>query len=97
MAIAPFLFILVGVFCEFASARCANFVVPSEEEVRYFPEGADVYTHSTTHSLKRFKPLSDVILLCKKHKQGIQLCYVFIMRPSKTLKFQFVFGFNKCL
>ena len=45
LAIAPFLFILVGVICEFAIVSDAYILLsPQEEEVHYtiLPEGTDV-------------------------------------------------------
>ena len=67
---------------------------PQEEEIHY----------SAEHSLKRFKPLSDIILLCqgycwtgKNINKEFSCVMVFIMRPSSTLKLQFIFDFNECL
>ena len=86
-------------------ARCVHFIVPSGKRGTLFFLRAQMYrcTHSAPHSSKRFKPLSEIMWLWqgywrieKKHKRGIQLCYVvFTVRPSNT--FQFVFGFNECL
>ena len=51
-AIALFLFILVGVVCEFAMVPGVYILLsPQEKEV-----------HSATRSSKRFKPLSAIIL-----------------------------------
>ena len=61
--------------------------------------------HSATHSSRRLKPLSLIILpsqgycwIGKSTNKKMTSCVmVLITRPSSTLKFQFVFGFNEYL
>ena len=57
--------------------------------------------HSAAQSIKRFKLLSPIILLCQGYcwiDKNTNNCFmVLIIRPGSTLKFQFVFSFNKCI
>ena len=73
---------------------------PQEEEV-YFSSWGHRCTHSAPHSLKRFKPLSPIILLCQGYcrieKNTKYSLMVLIIKPGSTLKFQLVFVFNECL
>ena len=104
LAVAPFLFILVGVIFEFAMMPDVYILwSPQEEEVHYSYWGHK-FTHSATHSSKRFKPLSDIMLLSqgccwieKNTSKEFSCVMVFRMKSSSFLKFQFVFGFNECL
>ena len=53
LGIAPFLFISVGIRCEFASVPDVYILLfPQEEEVHYSYRG-DGYAHLATHSSKR--------------------------------------------
>ena len=63
LVVPSFLFIWVGVLCKFAVVPGVyTLLSPEEEEVHYFCWRRRC-THSTVHSSKRFKPLSDIILL----------------------------------
>ena len=81
LAIAPFLFILVGVLCEFAMMQGVYILLdPQEEGVHYFCEGTDV--HIQQHIHRKYLNLcltsyqfAKVIMNWKKSKQGNQLCY----------------------
>ena len=68
LAIAPFLFILLGTLCEIALVPGVYILLPpqeeGEEEVQCSSSGY-IFTHSAVHSSKKFKPLSDIILLCQ--------------------------------
>ena len=94
MAIAPFLFILVDVLCEFAMVPGVYILLsPQKEEVHYSSWGQRC-THSAAHSSKRFKPLSDMIWLWqgywwiwKNTNKEFSCVMVFIMRPSNTFTF----------
>ena len=60
LAMAPFLFIFVGIICEFAMVpcMCVHFIVPSAgRRGSLFFLRAHIYTQSAAHSSKRFKPL----------------------------------------
>ena len=71
-AIAPFLFIFVGMICEFAMVPEVYILLsPQEEEVHFLPEGTDVHIHVTMHHVTMPK----LLLNWKKHKQEIQLFY----------------------
>ena len=103
MAIAPFLFILVGILCEFAMVPAVCILLcPQEEKVHYSSWGHRC-TYLAAHSSKRFKPLSDIIWLCQgywwigKNTNKVQFTcvMVFIMRPNST--FIFIGGFNEYL
>ena len=108
MSIAPFLFILVGILCEFAMLPGVYILLtPQEEEVNSSTWGHRS-THSEIHSWKKFKlflPLfyyAKVIVELEKHKQGIKelncaMLMVLVIWWSSTSKFQFVFGFKECL
>ena len=55
LAIAPFLFILVGVLCEFAMVPGVYILLsPHENEVQY-TSGGHLCTHTGAHPSKRFK------------------------------------------
>ena len=76
---------------------------PQEKAVHYSSWGHRC-THSAVYSSKIFKPLSDIILLCEVYcrigkctNKELNYVMVFIMRPSSTLKLQFVFDFNESL
>ena len=104
MAIASFLFILIGILWELAKVPGAYVLLSPQEEEVHTSSWKHRCTHSAAHSLKRFKSLSAIILLCqcycwirKNTNKEFNCVVVFIIRPSTTLKFQFVFGFNKCL
>ena len=91
MAVAPFLFVLVGVLCEFAMVPGVYTFYCSLRKRRYTVLPERRCTHSAPYSSKRFKPLSDIwlcwkVMNWKKHKQGIQLCLVLII----CFKFQWM-------
>ena len=91
LTIAPFLFLLVG-------AKCVHFIVPSGGRGTLFFLSAEMYTFSSMFIKKILTfvwhmTMPRLLMNWKKHKPGIQLCLVFIMRPRST--FQFVFGFNE--
>ena len=73
---------------------------PQEEEVHSSSWGHRC-THSAAQSIKRFKLLSPIKLLCQGYcwieKNTNNRFMVLIIKPGSTLKFQFVFSFNKCL
>ena len=75
LAIAQF-FLLVGILCEFAMVPGVYIL----EEV-HSSNWRQRYTHSAVQSLKKFKPLFAITLLCQgycwieKKKQHKQLCY----------------------
>ena len=105
LAIAPILFILVCVLCEFMMVLDVYILLsPKEDEVLLSSWEHRCTLSAAAHSSQRFKPLSAVILLlCQGYcwiGHGINTnkefnCFmVFIIRPSSTLKFQFIFGFN---
>ena len=101
LAIAPFLFILVGVFCEVAVVRGVCILCAFRGTLFFLR--VQMYTFSSTFII-RFKPLCDTLLLCqgycwigKNTNKKFSCVMMFIMRPSSTLKLQFVFGFNECL
>ena len=57
LAIAPFLFIFVGIICEFAMVPGVYILLsPAEEEVHYSSE-RHRSAHSAAYSSERFKPL----------------------------------------
>ena len=92
LVIAP-CFILGGVLCEFAH----------EEEVHY-SSWEYRCIDSVSHSSKRFKRLSGILLhqdycwIAKNTNKEFSYVMMFrLMRPSSTLKFQFVFGFYEYL
>ena len=82
LAIAPFLFILAGVLCEFAMVPVVYILLShQEEEYTVFPMGTDVHIQPHIHQ-EDWNLCFDITLLCqgyfwfgKKNKQGIQLCY----------------------
>ena len=63
LAIAPFLFILVGILCEFAMVPGAYILLSPQEEEMHFYTWGHRCTHSETHLWKRFKSFSTIILL----------------------------------
>ena len=81
LAIAPFLFILVGILYEFAMVPGVYILLsPQEEETSFFLR-AQMYTFSST-SLKKIQTFvwhrltkPKLLMNWKKHKQGIQLCH----------------------
>ena len=86
--------------------RCVHFTVPSSRRDALFYLRAQMCTHSATHSSKRFKPLSTIILLCQGYcwigkntnkELNCVMLMVLVIRRSSNLKFQFVFDFNECL
>ena len=75
---------------------------PQEEEV-HFPSWGHRCTHSVAHYQKDLN-LAYIMLLCqgccwigKSTNKKFSCVMVLIVRPSSTLKFQFIFGFNECL
>ena len=83
LAIAPFPFILVSVFCEFAIVPGVYILLSSREEEVHFVHSSSswhrqMYTLAA-HSSKRFKSFlssyyyGKIIVELGKHKQGIQL------------------------
>ena len=92
----------LGVFCEFG-VKPGKYILlsPQEKDVHYSSWGQKC-AHSAAHSSKRFKPLSNSILLCqgycwiRKYTNKKHSCVMmFIM--SSTSKSQFVFGFNSSI
>ena len=78
LAIAPFLFILVGAICELAIVPGVYILLPpQEDEVHYtiLLEGTDVQIQQNIYQR----------LGCcwKKHKKGIQLCYDGVYNETK--------------
>ena len=102
LAIAPFLFIFVGIIFEFAMGPGGYiFVSPKEEEIHYSSQWRRC-THSAAHSSKRFKSLftscyyAKVVVDLEKSSKKFSCVIVLIMR-QRILKFQFVFSFNQYL
>ena len=98
LAIALFLFILVGVFCEVAVVR-GMCILCAFRGTLFFLR-VQMYTFSSTF-IKRFKPLCDTLLLCqgycwigKNTNKKFSCVMMFIMRASSSLKLQFVFWFQ---
>ena len=81
LATAPFLFIFVGVICEFAMVPGVYILLSPQEEEIHYPSSGHKCAHSAAHSPKIFKHLftscyyAKVVVNWKKHKQEIQLCY----------------------
>ena len=104
LAIALFMFILVGILYEFAVVPGVYILLSPQEEKVYSSTWGHRCTQLVAHSLKRSKPLSAIRLLCqgyywieKNSNKEFNCVMVFIIRPSSTFKFQFVFGFNECV
>ena len=58
LAIVPFLFILVGVLCEFAMVPGVYILLSLQKKwYAILPQSTDVYTHLAAHSSNRFKPV----------------------------------------
>ena len=81
LTITPFLFLFVGLICEFAMVPGVYILLsPQEEEVRFF-SWRHRCTHSAAHLSKIFKALLHhvtvpiFLLNWKKCKQEIQICY----------------------
>ena len=85
LARAPFLFILVGVLCEFAMAS-SGYILLSP----LLPEGKDVHIQQHFHQ----KDLNFCLPLYYYSKVIVESERT---QTSSTLKFLFVFGFNECL
>ena len=93
LAIAPILFILVGIIYESAIVSGVYILLsPQEEEVHYtiLPEGTNVKIQQ--HIYQRL----GCCWIGKNTNKEFSYVTVFMMRPRGTLKFQFVFGFNEC-
>ena len=72
LEITPFLFIFVGIPCEFAMVSDVYILLSPQEEKVSTSSWGERHTHLAVHSSKRFKPLPTIILLCegntsKKH------------------------------
>ena len=100
LAGALFLFISLGVLFELTLVLGVNILFsPQEEEVEYSFWGQRC-TNSPAHSSQISKPFPDIIVLCQGYcwleKTQTRNSAVLwrLMRPSSTLKFQFVFCFN---
>ena len=63
MATAPFLFILVGILCEYAMVTRQL----SEKSCALLAEGTDVCRHSAAHSSRTLKPMPSIVLLWQGH------------------------------
>ena len=70
----------------------------SKTRYTILPECRDVHTQQHIHqkdlNLCLTYDSAKLLMNGRKHKQGIQLFLVFLMRPSSS--FQLVFGFNEC-
>ena len=101
LAIAWFLFIFVGVICEFVMVPGVYILLSPHEEEIYYSSWGPRCTHSAAHSSKRFKPLLRHVTMLRSllnwKKTQTRNSAVLIMRPSSFFKFQFVFGFNESL
>ena len=102
--IAPFLFMFVGIIFEFA-------VVPGvyilycplrKKRFSFLSDGTNIRIQHHIH--QKDLNLCYIMLLCqsccwigKNTNKKFSCVIVLIVRPSSTLKFQFVFGFNECL
>ena len=67
LATAPFLFILIGVFCKFAMVPSVHILLSYQEKEVHYSTGRKRCTQSAAHSSKRFEPLSATILLWQGH------------------------------
>ena len=84
LGIATFLYISIGVLCEFIMVSDVYILLsPQEEEAQSF-SWWDWCTHSVENSSKRFKPFPAIMLMLNwgNHKQGIMML---ITRLSSTL------------
>ena len=106
LVIALFLFILVGVLYEFAMGPGIYVLLSPQEQELHSSSCGHTCTHSAAHSSKRYEPLSGITLLCQGYcwigkdankESTCVMLMIFIIRPSSTLKFQFVFVFSECL
>ena len=68
LAIAQFLFILVGVLCVFSVVPGVYILLSHLEEKIHYSLKWSRCTHSAAHSLNIFKLLSDIIRLYTKNK-----------------------------
>ena len=67
LATAPFLFILIGVFCKFAMVPSVHILLSYQEKEVHYSTWRKRCTQSAAHSSKRFEPLSATILLWQGH------------------------------
>ena len=103
LAIAPHFFILVGILCEFTIVLGVYILLPQKDKVQIFLR-AQMYTlhvqqYIHQKDLNLCLPLyyyAKVIVELEKNKE-FNCVVVLMIRPSRTLKFQFIFGFNNCL
>ena len=113
LAIAPFLFISIGVLCEFAMVPGVYVLLfPHEEEVHSSSWG-DKCAHLAAYSSKRLKPLSAIILIYQGYcwiekntnKEVIRVIMLIIALIVALCNiffilfyfFLFFLGFNECL
>ena len=98
LAIAPFLFISVGILCEFAMALDVYILLTLRKKGAHFFM-RDRCKNSAAYSSKRFKPLSAIILLwqgyfwVKKNTKEFHCDMMLIIRLTSTLQYYF-FGFQ---
>ena len=106
LAIAPFLFILVGILCEFAMVPGVYILLSSQEEEMHSSTWGYRWTHSETNSSKKiytffyhYFTTPSLLLNWKNTNKELNcvMLMVLVVWRSSTLKFQFVFGFKECL
>ena len=102
--IAPFLFMFVGIIFEFAMVPGVYILYCPLRKKRFsfLSDGTNIRIQHHIH--QKDLNLCYIMLLCqsccwigKNTNKKFSCVIVLIVRPSSTLKFQFVFGFNECL
>ena len=86
LAIAPFLFILVGVVCEFAIVPGVYILLSPQEE-----------GYRKTNSAAHLSKIGLLLNWKKNTKKEFRCVMMFVKRPRDTLKFQFIFDFIEYL
>ena len=104
LTINPFLFRFVGIIHEFSMVPGVYILYCPLRKKRFtfLSEGTNVRIQQRIH--QKNLNLCYIMLLCqgccwigKNTNKKFSCVMVLIVRPSSTLKFQFVFGFNECL
>ena len=102
--IAPFLFMFVGIIFEFAMVPGVYILYCPLRKKRFsfLSDGTNIRIQHHIH--QKDLNFCYIMLLCqsccwigKNTNKKFSCVIVLIVRPSSTLKFQFVFGFNECL
>ena len=103
LAIAPFCLFLLTSSVNLLWCQVCTFYCPlRKKRFTFLPEATDVNIQQHIH--QKDLNLCYIMLLCqgccrigKNINKKFSCVMVLIVRPSSTLKFQFVFGFNECL